>query len=70
MSGQIHDVQKPFTWTLKKIHKQIKLEYISIIKFELKKENGGTISLNMYARKRSETKKNILALSRLHVSCC
>lgn len=58
---------------IKKIHKQIKLEYISIIKFELKKENGGTISLNMfnmYARKRSETKKNILALSRLHVSCC
>lgn len=39
---------------IKKIHKQIKLEYISIIKFELKKENGG---LNMYARKRSETKK-------------
>lgn len=56
---------------IKKIHKQIKLEYISIIKFEFKKkENGGTISLNMYARKRSETKKNILALSRLHVSCC
>lgn len=55
---------------IKKIHKQIKLEYISIIKFELKKENGGTISLNMYARKHSETKKNILALSRLHVSCC
>lgn len=55
---------------IKKIHKQIKLEYISIIKFELKKENGGTISLNMYARKRSETKKNFLALSRLHVSCC
>lgn len=55
---------------IKKIHKQIKLEYISIFKFELKKENGGTISLNMYARKRSETKTNILGLSRLHVSCC